>query len=146
VRHGAEPNDSTLLAQAKGVIPLPSDNPVIRPDDIQAAEQPWGGMKWLMSAQVDPDTELTFGVVFILAGQCNPEHLHPNSEELFYLLSGECDHTLEDKVYHMTAGQLIRIPPGVRHHAINTGWEPLRIITCFSTGRREAVTVGEGKE
>ena len=54
---------------------------------------------------------MTFGVVYINAGEGNPVHYHPNCEELIYVLSGECDHSLGDEVIPLKPGMMLRIPP-----------------------------------
>jgi hypothetical protein len=47
-------------------------------DQVQIQEFPWGWIRWLINAQVDPDAEMTFGVVYIKPQQTNPVHVHPN--------------------------------------------------------------------
>ena len=116
-----------------------SPPPVMRPDDVDALGFPWGAIKWLMNGETDADAEQTFGIVYINPGQQNPPHYHPNCEELLYVLSGACEHTLEDRSYQMGPGDLIRVPAGVIHYAINTGWEPLRAVISFSSADRKTV-------
>ena len=53
-----------------------------------ALQFPWGAIKWLCNDQIDPDAEMTFGIVYLNAGEGNPLHYHPNCEELIYVLSG----------------------------------------------------------
>lgn len=115
------------------------DSPVIGLGSETPLEFPWGAIKWLMNDELDGDTEQTFGVVCIGTGQKNPRHYHPNCEELLYVLSGSCDHSLGDRTYPMVPGDLIRIPAGVLHHAESNGWEPLRAIISFSSGDRKTV-------
>ncbi len=99
----------------------------------------WGAIKWLCSKQIDPGALQTFGIAYIYPGQSNPLHYHPNCEELLYVLSGECDHVLGDEVYPLKTGMMIRIPVGVKHKAINTGWAPVMMVISFSSGDRQAV-------
>jgi quercetin dioxygenase-like cupin family protein len=112
---------------------------VIRSADIEPVEAPWGGLKWIANQHLIAAAEQTFGVVFINPGQHNPLHLHPNCEELLYVLSGECDHRLDEDVVHLGPGDLICVPRGVRHNATCTSWEPLRIIVSFSSPDRQTV-------
>lgn len=100
---------------------------------------PWGAIQWLCNAEIDPDAAQTLGLVYILPGQKNPLHFHPNCEELLYVLSGECDHSLDGAVHHLAAGAMIRIPAGARHDARNTGWEPVRMLICYSSADRQTV-------
>lgn len=110
--------------------------------DKQPAERfDWGAITWLCNGKIDPDAQMTFGVVHIEVGQANPRHYHPNCEEYIFVLSGECDHSLGDEVFHLLAGNLLRIPQGVRHHAVNTGAERVRMVIAYSSADR--LTVGE---
>jgi len=115
-------------------------------DSVDTQVIPGGAIKWLCNDQIDPDAEQTFGIVYINAGEANPIHYHPNCEELIYILSGECDHLLGDEVYPMKAGMMMRIPRGVKHKAINTGWAPVTMVISYSSGDRQTVFCGEGEE
>lgn len=101
----------------------------------------WGEIQWLCGQDIDPDAEMTFGMVYINAGKSNPRHYHPNCEEHIFVLSGECDHTLGDEVYHLKPGMMLRIPRNVPHDAAVTSWEPCRMIITYSSGDRQ--TIGE---
>ncbi|MGO4111653.1 cupin domain-containing protein [Paenibacillus sp. YAF4_2] len=80
-------------------------------------------------------------MVYIEAGQANGRHFHPNCEELIFVLSGECDHSLGDEMFHLEPGMMLRIPRGVPHHAKVTSWEPCRMIIAYSAPDRH--TIGE---
>ena len=82
---------------------------------------------------------MTFGMVYLNAGEENPLHYHPNCEELLYILSGKCDHRLGDDAFPMKEGMMIRIPRGVKHNAINTGWQPVTMIVCYSAADRQTI-------
>src|SRR5262249_15490164 len=100
---------------------------------------PWGAIQWLCNAEIDPAAQQTLGLVYILPGQKNPLHLHPNCEELLFVLSGTCQHSLDGAVYPLEAGSMIRIPAGAAHDARNTGWEPVRMLICYSSPDRQTV-------
>lgn len=104
-------------------------------------ELEWGKIQWLCGQEIDPDCEMTFGMVFINADTENPRHYHPNCEELIFVLSGECEHSLGDESYHLTPGSMLRIPRGVPHNAKVTGWEPCRMLIMYSAPDRQ--TIGE---
>ncbi len=98
---------------------------------------PWGQLQWLIGQDQTPGAEQTFGVVTIKPNQRNPLHSHPNCEELLYLLSGQLDHSLEDRVFRLNPGDAIRVPAGVKHDARCVGEEPATMIVCYSAGQRE---------
>ncbi|MGH2530684.1 MAG: cupin domain-containing protein, partial [Thermomicrobiales bacterium] len=81
--------------------------------DANAHRFPWGSIQWLCSGDRLADAETTFGYVEIRPGQKNPKHLHPNSDEVLYLIDGELAHSLGDELHHLTAGMAIHIPRGV---------------------------------
>ena len=97
-------------------------------------------IKWLFSGQTAPDTAQTLGYVVIEPGQKNPLHAHPNCEEVLYLISGELDHSLDGAVYHLKAGDAIRVPAGARHDAKAVGSEPAAMVVCYSVPNREMVS------
>lgn len=101
----------------------------------------WGEIRWLCNGEIDPASEMTFGVVEIGAGQSNPRHHHPNCEEIIFVMEGRCDHSLGDEVVPLEKGDALRIPRGVTHHAVNTGDGPVRMVIAYSTPHRQ--TVGE---
>lgn len=118
-------------------------NPVTRAGEPEADTFPWGSITWHHSDKIDPDSQQTFGFVFINPGENNPPHYHPNCEEVLYVVSGTCTHTYGDDAYDLQAGDSIRVPQGIVHNAINKGWEPVRCIISFSSGDRQTVFLEE---
>jgi quercetin dioxygenase-like cupin family protein len=106
-------------------------------------ELSWGNLVWLIGAADMPDAEQTLGVVTIAAGTRNPLHLHPNCEELLYVLSGEAEHKLGESIFRIKAGDVIRIPRGVPHWAQAGPDEPLVAVISFSAGDRQTETLEE---
>jgi quercetin dioxygenase-like cupin family protein len=106
----------------------------------------WGALKWLCNGTIAPGAQQTFGLVHILPGQRNPLHYHPNCEELLYVVSGEGEHRCDDEWVHLHPGMLIRIPAGVRHNLVNSGWEPISCILSFSSPDRQTVFLEEDHE
>ncbi len=118
--------------------------PVTRMNGVTTERCDWGAIKWLMNQELNAGAQQTFGIVFILPGSQNPSHVHPNCEELLFVLSGQCEHAVADEVYPMQSGDTVRIPAGVAHNARNTGWEPFRAIISFSSGDRKTVFLDAG--
>jgi len=116
---------------------------ITRLNDAAPVPFPWGQLQWLCNGQIDAGAETTFGICTIQPGQRNPRHYHPNCEEILYVLSGVCDHTFGDDTHRMTPGDMILIPQGVHHNAINAGDEPLVCVISFSSPDREAVFLEE---
>ena len=111
---------------------------VIRNVDItEPVPLDWGQLIWLIGEKQMHGAEQTLGVVTIAAGQRNPLHIHPNCEELLYVLSGEADHKLGADVFHIKKGDVIRIPRGVPHWARATADQPLIAVISFSAADRQ---------
>jgi quercetin dioxygenase-like cupin family protein len=108
-------------------------------DAVQADQQPWGSLRWMMNGQVDPRARQTFGVAELKPGQRNPRHLHPNCEEILYVVSGSCEHIVGNDKVTLKAGDLVLIPRGVPHQAIVLGSEPFRSVVSYDTPDRQMV-------
>ncbi len=107
---------------------------------------PWGAIRWLMSSKIDPGAKQTLGVVRIDAGKSNALHLHPNCEELLYVLSGTGTTTVDNKTVSLRPGDLVRVPAGVLHQATASGSGPLIAVISYSSGDRQVVTPGKPNE
>ena len=104
--------------------------------DIDPVIYEWGAVKWVANNDVAPGCEQSFGLVHILPGKTNPEHWHTAAEELVFMLQGECDVQLADRVLKLKAGQTLFIPLGVHHELANNGWEPAVYVCSFSASLR----------
>jgi len=112
-------------------------------EKAKKVEFSWGWIRWVVNAEVDPDAEMTFGIVHVNAGQTNPVHLHDNCEEILYMVSGSCEHRVGDKTVVLKAGDVIRIPRGVHHSARTFDKEPMRAIIVYNAGRRDFTVIEE---
>jgi quercetin dioxygenase-like cupin family protein len=65
-------------------------------------------------------------------------HSHPH-EQLVYIIQGTVDFHIGDEVLRLGAGQLVRVPPGVMHHAVVVGSEPVINLDVFTPARPEYV-------
>lgn len=113
--------------------------PVIHAGETPTEQFPWGSITWLDSQEITGTEVLTFGVVTIEPGHGNPEHHHPNCDEILYLLAGSLQHTLAEEVFTLNTGDLIHIPQGVWHRAWNEGTETAKVVVTYNTGRRQVV-------
>ncbi len=103
---------------------------------VEPARMDWGQISWLIGGETMPGAEQTFGIVTIEPGKRNPLHLHPNCEELLYVMRGEADHKLGEEMFEIKAGDVIRIPRGIPHWAKAKGDQPLVAVISFSAGDR----------
>jgi len=96
----------------------------------------WGALKWLCNDDIAPGCDQSFGLVHIMPGRTNPRHWHAAAEELVYVLSGECDITIDGQWHRLTPGLTLLIQPGAKHELTNNGWDPFIYVASFSASMR----------
>jgi len=74
-------------------------------------------------------------------GQKTTPHYHPQTEEIYYILSGKGRMDLADEQREVGIGDAIAIPPGVTHQIANTGQEMLVFLCCCAPGYEHEDTV-----
>ena len=131
-RAEGESSPSAPKGNAKAKMPL-----VQSLEKVKKEESSWGWIAWLMNAKIDPNAEMTFGIVEVKAGQANPVHVHANCEEQLYVLSGSCEHRIGERTVVLRAGDMLRIPRGVPHAARTFDKEPMRAVIVYSSGQRQ---------
>jgi quercetin dioxygenase-like cupin family protein len=109
---------------------------VVNAPDVEPIFYDWGAIKWLISEQAVPGTSQSFGLANVLPGRMNPEHWHTTAQEIIYMISGECEITIEGQLFRAGPGQTIYIPAGARHTLVNNGWEPAVYVAAFSASTR----------
>jgi quercetin dioxygenase-like cupin family protein len=115
-------------------------------DQEKANKFAWGQIQWLISGELVPNANITFGYVEIESGRKNPRHVHPNSDEVLYLLEGELEHSVGDELFHLTPGMAIFIPQGAEHDALSSGAQTARMVVAYPTGDRQAVMLETGDD
>jgi mannose-6-phosphate isomerase-like protein (cupin superfamily) len=75
------------------------------------------------------------------AGASTAPHYHPNTEEIYYILSGEARMRIGQEIAAVGPGDAIAIPPGLSHQITNTGREPLVFLCCCAPAYEHADTV-----
>ena len=66
-----------------------------------------------------------------------PLHLHPNTDEAFYVAEGEATFLLGDHELSLTSGGFVFVPRGVAHTVWNSGDELARGLLIISPGDAE---------
>jgi quercetin dioxygenase-like cupin family protein len=70
-------------------------------------------------------------------GTSLPFHLHPNTEETFYVADGEATFQLGDRELKLGAGSLVFVPRGTPHTVSVSGDVPVRGLILISPGDAE---------
>jgi quercetin dioxygenase-like cupin family protein len=107
--------------------------------DVGSAAEPtdFGRVHWVVRADDPPGAEQTVGLATFDAGKGNVEHIHPNCEEVVYVLEGEVEHTLGDQKTRLKAGDLIVVPRNVPHRLQNVSEVAVTACIVFSSPDRQ---------
>lgn len=114
---------------------------VTTPDQYQTIQMDCGELTWFVSKEIGNSDSMTVGRSVIRPGQANPQHYHPNCEEVLHVLQGTILHTLNDDKAEMRAGDTISIPANAIHNAKNIGEDNAVLFICFSSADRQTVWV-----
>lgn len=66
-----------------------------------------------------------------------PLHVHPNTDEAFYVAEGEATFKLGDREITAGPGSLVLVPKGTAHTAWNAGSDPIRGLIFITPGSAE---------
>lgn len=103
-------------------------------------ETSWGSLAWLASSDRG-GVDLTLGHVSISPGCANPRHRHDGSDEIVVLLEGSIDHDVGAETLTLGAGDVLIVPAGIPHRAVNTGETEAVMIVAYPTGHRDFTPV-----
>ena len=78
-------------------------------------------MQFLTTAKDSNGKTLKFKVWFKTGAQGPPEHMHPIQTEIFEVISGTAEFTLNGKQQNLVAGQRITVHPDAKHKFRNAG-------------------------
>jgi mannose-6-phosphate isomerase-like protein (cupin superfamily) len=70
---------------------------------------------------------------------------HEGHDQVLYFTAGIGEAVLDGERFGVRAGHLVLVRAGVHHNFINTGDEPLRIVTAYAPPEHEAGTVHADK-
>jgi quercetin dioxygenase-like cupin family protein len=120
-----------------------TDGILHRHGDVDPVEADFGRMRWLLDGDRAPGTHMTLGEVTINSGHKNPLHVHDNAEEVLYLIDGTLEHRVGDEVFHLEAGDVIRVPAGVPHDARSVGDGPAKMVVAYDHPHRSFEALDE---
>jgi oxalate decarboxylase/phosphoglucose isomerase-like protein (cupin superfamily) len=119
------------------------DSPYLDWNSVETMQFDWGYIKWITAADEQAPEFPTTGIIVLLPGKGHDRHNHPESHELLYVVAGQGEQMVEDSggkpvTRPVHAGDAIRIPMGVYHSTVNTGWEPMRLMAIYAPSGAEA--------
>jgi mannose-6-phosphate isomerase-like protein (cupin superfamily) len=84
-------------------------------------------------------------VMTIPAGGEIGEEVHAETDQVLMVVDGRCEARLDDEAFEVGPNQLVFVRAGTRHNFINTGSEPLRLITVYAPPEHAPGTVHRTK-
>lgn len=127
---------------------LPSVQPVFA-DESSRPRDGWhdrrGELAWttLLSGGLTPTDTFTAGVAVLESGGFLAPHRHPPAE-LYYILAGRGEITVDGRTREVAAGTAVFIPGNAEHGVRNPGGAPLRFLYVFAVDRFEDVAYDFG--
>jgi len=107
---------------ANAIIRIPGEG-----KEVTLAGQP---MAFLVTGEASKHTSMFEWTV--PAGFSTGLHVHRVQEETFYVLEGECEWQVGDRLVHAKPGTYLFIPPGVPHNIGNASNKPARMLMTVS--------------
>jgi len=95
-------------------------------------QMPFGKLAWLSGPQITGAKDLTIMEVHLTEGAGHSFHLHPNQEELIYVLEGRIEQWLEKESRILSVGDAIFIPRNTVHASFNPFPEIARVLPVLS--------------
>ena len=100
--------------------------------EMQVETLPWGPHDWLCRPGLTDARNLLLVRVHMPAGQAHKFHVHPEMEEIIYILSGRAEQWVDREKKILSPGQIAHIPKGVVHGTHNAGTTTLEFLAILS--------------
>lgn len=89
-------------------------------------------MEWLCRPDIVAADKLLTVRVTMPPHHCHPFHIHPQREELIYVISGQAEQWVDQDHRTLTTGDTAHIPAGMVHATYNPHDEPLVFLAILS--------------
>ena len=107
---------------------------VMDPKDFPVWQAPNNSRRLNVLVSEDTCAAKTMAAVFfwLHPGHETDPDIHPNSPELYYVVSGEAKLVMDGEEYRVKKGMTVYIPAGVVHQSFNDGDEDLCYFYAFA--------------
>lgn len=103
--------------------------------EMQVEVLPWGPHDWLCRPGLTDARDLLLVRVHMPPGQGHKFHVHPEMEEIIYVLSGRAEQWVDREKKILAPGQIAHIPKGVVHGTYNAGSDLLEFLAILSPAK-----------
>ena len=74
------------------------------------------------------------------------DEVHPDTDQVLLFVDGRCEARLNGEISQLAANDLVLVRAGTRHNFVNTGADPLRLITFYAPPHHRPGTVHHTRE
>jgi quercetin dioxygenase-like cupin family protein len=100
--------------------------------DLEIETLEWGDRKWFSLPSLSSAQHIVVVHVNLQPGFGHNFHLHPNQEELVYVINGEIEQWLETEKQILKSGDAAFIPANTIHASFNISDEPVNVLAILS--------------
>ena len=93
---------------------------VVKVDEVKFHEVAWGLTKYIIGPESAGSEKLEVRITEYLPGYTHKLHVHPNQEEVIYVLSGKGVSETESGKLEIGPGSVAFVPAGVAHATQNS--------------------------
>ncbi len=108
---------------------------------IEFTTKDGSGIRELMHPNQHGNRQQSLAEARVAPGLLTALHKHPVSEELYYIMSGQGQMTLNQEIFAVVKGDVICIAPNSAHQILNTGQEDLIFLCCCSPAYSDQDTI-----
>ena len=99
--------------------------------DVVREQIEWGVRAWFSLPESTSTQHLVLVEVDLTPGFGHNFHIHPNQEEIIYVLAGELDQWLETEHHTLKPGDTVFIPKNTVHASFNVSDKPLKFLAML---------------
>lgn len=117
---------------------------IVLTDEIDFYDVAWGLTKDLVGPESTGSEHIKINITEYLPGYTHKLHMHPDQEEVIYVLSGKGRSEGKERSHKIGPGSVVFVPAGEYHATVNASeTETLRAIIIKSPPGNEEVAAGK---
>lgn len=111
--------------------------------DIASSPLPFGSLRWLCHPASTAARQLTIIEATLNVGEGHAFHLHPEQEEMIYVVEGQVEQWIGEDKRILAPGDSAFVPAGTVHASFTVGDRPSRLLAIFGPSVGDGFTAVE---
>src|SRR4051812_6350414 len=107
-------------------------NHFVTAENVQHGDFPWCHVEWMSNPAIVGAKDILMVRATFLPGNAHRFHVHPDREEIIYLLEGSAEQWVGDEKRRLAAGEMAHIPKNTPHATYNRGESTLKFLAILS--------------